>query len=344
MISYEGFRNKRILVTGASGLLGFTLIRTLLDINQREKLDLNTTALVRNRERASQRFAVYDGRKDFSLLEGDVCQLDVFEGQIWDYIIHGASNAHPKAFATQPVETMRANLLGTMNLMEYAVKQKPVNEIKKLVFLSTGEIYGEAVMPDEKGWREECAGSVDSMQPRACYPESKRAAETLCVSYCREYGISAVVARLSYIYGEEVLTDNTRADVQFLKNAMAGEDIIMKSEGKQMRSYCYVDDAVAALIILLLKGKAGEAYNVANHESVATIKEYATMLANVFHVGLKMELPDTIENSGYSQMKREVLNAEKLYGLGWSPQYNLEAGMEKMKRELAYRTMHKTVL
>lgn len=339
MISYKSFRNKRILVTGASGLLGFTLIRTLLDSNRKEKLDLHITALVRNRERALQRFAGYDGRKDFSLLTGDVCQAEVFEGQTWDYIVHGASNAHPKAFATQPVETMKANLLGTMNLLEYAVKQKSVNEVKKLLFLSSGEIYGEAVMPDEKGWREECAGLVNSMRPRACYPESKRAAEALCVSYYQEYEISTVVARLSYIYGEEVLADNTRADVQFLKNALAGEDIVMKSEGTQMRSYCYVEDAVNALILLLLKGKAGEAYNVANHASVATIKEYATMLADIFQVGLKMELPDTIEKSGYSQMKKEVLNAEKLYGLGWNPRYNLNAGMEKMKRGKKHLTV-----
>ncbi len=332
MIFYEGFRNKRILVTGASGLLGFTLIKTLLDSNQKEKLDLHITALVRSRERALQRFIGYAGREDFSLLVGDVCQAEIFEGQTWDYIVHGASNAHPKAFAAQPVETMKANLLGTMNLLECAVKQKSVNEVKKLLFLSSGEIYGEAAMPDEKGWREECAGLVDSMRPRACYPESKRAAEALCVSYYQEYEIPAVVARLSYIYGEEVLADNTRADVQFFKNALAGEDIVMKSEGTQMRSYCYVEDAVNALILLLLEGRAGEAYNVANHASVATIKEYATTLAEVFQVGLKMELPSVLEKSGYSQMKKEVLNAEKLYGLGFHPLYDLKAGMEKMRR------------
>ncbi|MFT3984492.1 MAG: NAD(P)-dependent oxidoreductase [Lachnospiraceae bacterium] len=333
MISYEGFRNKRILVTGATGLIGFSLIKALLEINQSEELGLHITALVRNREKALERFDEYNGQNAFLLLTGDVCREEIFCGQAWDYMVHGAGNAHPKVFAMQPVETMKANLLGTMNLLEHAVKQKSMQEVKKILFLSSGEIYGEAEMPDEKGWREECAGLVDSMRLRACYPESKRAAETLCTAYYKEYEIPAVVARLSYIYGKEVLSDNTRADAQFLRNALAGEDIIMKSEGMQMRSYCYVEDAVNALILLLLEGDAGEAYNVANHASVATIREYAMTLADVFQVGIKTELPDTLEKSGYSQMKKEVLNAEKLYELGWNPRYDLKAGMKKMNRK-----------
>lgn len=329
-----------ILVTGANGLIGSYLIDTFLKMNDVLQLELSITALCRSKEKAERRFADYLDRKDFELLLGDICRQDILSSSKfrnrWAYIIHAAGHAHPRAFATQPVETMKANLLGTMNLLEEIKARTVKYPIRRLLLLSSGEIYGESIPEDGNGWHENEAGTVNSMKLRSCYPEGKRAAETLCVSYVREYDISAVVARLSYIYGAPMQWENTRADIQFFSSALKGEPIIMKSSGEQYRSYCYLQDAAKGLLYLLLKGKAGEAYNVANMHSNVMIRELAEMIAEVFGVQIFHEKPGETERMGYSQMKRETLNSEKLMALGWKPERNLRDGVEQVCRIWQY--------
>lgn len=319
----------RILVTGSMGLIGTALINRILELNDCGDSNYHVTVLVRNIDKAKQRFSKEIIRDDFELLVGDVTDKDVFEGKEWDYIVHAAGNAHPKAFSVNPVETMTANLIGTINLLEYS----KTHDVKKMIYLSTGEIYGEASMPSEAGWDESTAGIVDSMNPRSCYPESKRAAETLCVSYFKEYGVNAVVARLGYVFGSSITDENSRADAQFLRNALAGENIVMKSKGEQLRSYCYVKDCADALMLLLNSGENGEAYNVANRDCTHTIREYAETLADVFGVKVVFDIPDEVEKSGYSTMKKEVLNPDKLYRLGWNPKYLLRRAIEDMRKQ-----------
>lgn len=327
--------NTRILVTGATGLIGSSLIRRLLYENDTCGTNVVITALVRDVSRARDLFGALCSREDFDFLEGDVCDASVLIGKSWDVIVHAAGNSHPKAFATYPVETMKANLLGTMNLLEHARVQADLGKpVKKLVFLSSGEVYGNTVLSEESsgcGFDETTPGMLDSMQMRACYPESKRAAETLCKCYFEEYRIPTVVARLAYIFGTGVPTENSRADAQFLKKASAHEDIVMKSKGEQVRSYCYVRDAVSAILTIMDKGVPGEAYNVANKDLVMTIREYAEKLAKTFGVKVVFDLPDAIEAAGYSKMKTEILNPTKLYDLGWKPEYSLDEAMCEMK-------------
>lgn len=337
-IPYEKLRNQRILITGANGMIGSYLVDILMKMNAVHGLNLDVTALIRSKDNAKKRFADYLDQDHFTLLLGDVCQKELFANQTWDYVIHGAGNAHPKAFAAQPVETMKANIAGTINVLDYAVSQEVRNHVKKIVLLSTGEIYGHAPIEEESGWTEDTMGVIDSMSVRSCYPESKRAAETLCQSYYSEYGVQAAIVRLSYIYGATVTTDNTRADAQFLKNALEGREIVMKSAGTQLRSYCYLQDAAEAILWVMLSGLAGEAYNVANAGSNVTIREYAECLAKVFGVEIRMEHPDEIEKSGYSTMQYEILNAAKLQKLGWQPHHNLQAGITKTKNILQNQT------
>lgn len=330
-----------ILITGANGLIGSYLVDTFLKMNDVLQLELSITALCRSKEKAERRFADYLDRNDFELLWGDICRPDILKASKfrnrWAYIIHAAGHAHPRAFAAQPVETMKANLLGTLNLLEEMKTRTVKYPIRKLVLLSSGEIYGGSIPANEKGWSEDEAGTVDSMKLRSCYPEGKRAAETLCISYAEEYDVSAVVARLSYIYGAPMQWENTRADVQFFTNALAGEPIIMKSTGEQYRSYCYLQDAATGLLYLLLEGKAGEAYNVANMHSNVTIRELAETIADVFGVQIFRGEPENMERMGYSQMKREILNPAKLMALGWQPKRNLRNGIEQVNRILRDR-------
>jgi len=144
----------------------------------------------------------------------------------------------------------------------------------------------------------------------------------------KQYGIDARVARLCHVYGPTFTESNSRADAQFLRNALRGEDIVMKSTGAQVRSYCYVADAASAILTLLEKGEPGQAYNVANRSSTASIREYAETLAGGAGVLLRFELPPEVERSGYTRVTRAVLNPAKLEALGWRPRFDLRTGLE----------------
>lgn len=316
VVSFEPLRGASVLVTGATGMIGACLTDALATANQRFGLQMRIYAGCRDAERARARFAGLCGVETAAF---DVTKpVDLPR---MDYIIHAASNAHPVAFSTDPVGTMLGNLIGTQNLLEHLRMGG-----KRLLFVSTGEIYGENpnVM---NGFSEDDFGKIDSMNPRSCYPESKRAAETLCASYVRQYGVDAVVARLCYVYGPTVSPSNTRADAQFLRKALAGEDIVLKSAGSQLRSYCYVADAVCGLLTVLLGGVPGCAYNVANRASAHTIREYAETLARLAGVGVAFDLPPETERQGYSAVSRAVQNPARLEALGWRPRRTLEQGL-----------------
>ena len=236
----------------------------------------------------------------------------------FDYVIHAASNAHPVAFSKDPVGTMKTNLLGTINLLD------KIDNTTKFLYLSSGEIYGNGI--GDEIFSEKSIGRVDSKQFRSCYPESKRAAETLCVSYLEQYGIKTYIARLCYVYGPDITQDNTRADAQFLRNAINHENIVLKSDGLTKRSYCYVADAVCALLFILNKGKF-DFYNIANPDSNITIKEYAETLAHIAGVNLSFSNPSVDEIKGFSRSTSSILDSSKLIELGWKPIYSIEQGL-----------------
>jgi nucleoside-diphosphate-sugar epimerase len=239
-----------------------------------------------------------------------------------DYVVHAATSAHPLAYATDPVGILKANVIGTMNLLEHLLACGG----RRLLFVSTGEIYGEN--PDvTDGFSEDGFGKIDSMNPRSCYPESKRAAETLCASYVRQFGADAVVARLCYIYGPTIAPDNSRADAQFLRKALAGEDIVMQSRGTQMRSYCYIADCAAALLTVLLCGESCEAYNLANPDARVTIAGFAEAVAKV--TGRRVVFADEqdVPKNQQTPITYAVLDSDKLCALGWKGQYSVEDGV-----------------
>lgn len=323
----DRLRGKTVAVTGATGLIGSSFLRALHAVSRAHSLNLRPLALCRNPERA--RIILAD-LEDLEYLPYDAVNPlpDRFRA---DYILHAAANAHPAAFSADPAGTLRAGLLGTMHLLENIRANGG-----RLLFCSTGEIYGEN--PAIEAFDEHSFGAVDPMRARACYPEGKRAAEALCAAYADQYGVDVLAARLCYVYGPAITKENSRADAQFLRRALAGEDIIMKSPGSQIRSYCYAADAATALLTLMLKGEAGQAYNIANPMSVSSIRNYAQTLAGLAGVQLRFELPPEAEQKGYSTVTRAVLNPEKLMALGWKPLYDLETGLKhtlEISRECA---------
>lgn len=316
-LPYADLKGSTVAVTGSGGLIGMYLMYALDEVNKAHSLGMQLIALCRNPESAKARLS---GIENLTCLEYDAT-LPLKASFRADYILHAASNAHPLAFSADPVGTMQANIFGTMNLLEHIRVTGG-----RFILFSTGEIYGERPELTE-GFDENTFGSVNPMAARACYPESKRAAETLCAAYAQQFGVDALAARLTYTYGATITDKNSRADAQFLRKALAGEDIVLKSTGSQVRSYCYAPDAASALITLMLRGEAANAYNIANPDCTVSIRDYAGTLAELAGVQLVFDLPPESERRGYSAVTRAVLRVEKLMNLGWKAEYGLKEGL-----------------
>lgn len=316
----DKLRSKSILITGASGLICSAFVDLLMHYNALEKTNITVYAASRNLKKAQKRFHVYWDNPLFFFIQHDVVDAFLLEAPI-DYIVHGASNASPERFVADPVGTMKANLWGVSNLLDLAKEKQ-----SRLLYISSGEIYGEG---DGRDFREDYCGYINCLNPRSCYPSSKRASETLCIAYKKQYGVDVVIARPGHIYGFDIEEDN-RAFAQFLRMAKSGNNILLKSAGIQVRSYCYVDDCASALLYILLKGISGEAYNIANSESVLSIKDLAELIANIARVNVINTFASDKESEGYSKVQRAVLNCEKIHTLGWTASVDLKSGIKRI--------------
>lgn len=306
-----------ILITGATGLIGSCLVEVLMC---RPDKDYHVYASGRNEDRAMKRFRVFAGDPSFHFFRYDV--IKPLEGDIdFQYIIHAASNASPNFFTAKPVEVIKSNIDGVAHLMDYGLH----HELKRFLFVSTGEIYGEG---DGRVFSEDYSGYVNPISPRSCYPSSKRAAETLCVSYGAEYGVETVIARPSHTYGPNFTESDNRVYAQFIRNVLGDQDIVMKSTGSQFRSWCYVVDCASALLHILLKGENGQAYNIADESSNITIKELAEMIAEIGGKKVVIELPSDVEQAGFNVVTRSLFATDKLQALGWGVSGSMKTKIE----------------
>ena len=319
----EELGNKSIMITGANGLIASSIIDVLNCLNQNYNFNIKIIGLMRNANKVLKRFNNY---KNFEILEQNVNDKIIYNNKI-DYIIHAASNAHPKAFVENPVETMKANFIGMDNILEFAIN----NNCKRVEYISSGEVYGQG---DEniESFSEEYKGKFDSSNFRNCYPISKLAAENLCISYNKQFGIDVVIARLCHCYGPSQKDEDSRVSAQFIKNVLNNKDIIMKSDGKQIRSYCYSLDCAMGVLTILLKGKIGNIYNVANNNSVVSIKEMAEIIANIANKKVIFEIPTDVEKSSFNPVTKSVLDGSKLEKIGWRPCFSFKEGIEETIR------------
>ncbi len=322
-LPWEKLRNSSILITGAAGMIASFLIDVLMEKNSEpDPLHCKVLAMGRNLDRVKKRFGEYWSSPDFEFVQGDV--NEVVHAPHADYVFHAASNTHPVAYATDPIGTITANIIGTNNLLAYAAECGA----KRFVFSSSNEIYGENRGETEL-FDETYCGYIDCNTLRAGYPESKRCGEALCQAYIRQKGLDCVIARFTRSYGPSVKPDDTKAISQFIRKGVLGEDIVLKSAGTQYYSYSYVSDTVSGLLYILLLGKTGEAYNVADQRSDITLKDLAAIIAS--HAGKKVvfELPDEVEIAGYSRATKARLDGSKLKQLGWRAHYDIESGIAR---------------
>ena len=298
---------KNILITGATGLICSTLVETLMS---HEGLDYHVYASGRSEAKVNAVFAKYVYNPYFHFLKHDV--REPLKSDItFHVIIAGAGVASPQLYATDPISVMKSNFDGVDNLLSYGVN----HGLEKFLYISSGEIYGEG---DGRVFTEEYSGYVNCATLRACYPSAKRASETLCIAYGHQYGIDIRIARPCHIYGPNFNDSDKRVYAQFIRNILAGENIVMKSTGVQYRSWCYVVDCASAILHILLKGENGQAYNIADESSNITIKELAEMIASIGEKEVVVDLPSDVEKIGFNVVTKSLFSTEKLQTLGWN--------------------------
>ena len=316
----ENLYGSSILITGATGMICSAVVEVLFFLNRERSANIQIFLAGRNKDKTKKRFYCFEEGKDYIFIQYDATSSKTININA-DYIIHGASNADPGKFAIEPVETMLSNIIGLNTLLRSATN----NNTKRLLYISSSEVYGRK--EEKRPYKEDDYGFMDILNPRASYPSSKRAAETLCSAYLAEYGLDTVIVRPGHIYGPTITDSDSRASAQFTRKAKAGEGIVMKSAGTQLRSYCYTLDCASAILTVLLNGKKGEAYNISNPNSIVTIREMAEALAKVGNVNIVFENPSDAEQKSYNLMDNSSLESKKLEKLGWKPIFNLKSGM-----------------
>lgn len=305
-LPWEKLSGCNILVTGATGLIGNCVVDVLMMHPNR---DYSVYALGRNTERMERLYDKYKKDGSFHVLLKDITNPLVCSVP-FHFIIHAASGAAPSDFVNNPVEVMKANIIGLINLMDYGLN----NCLKRLLFVSSGEIYGEG---DGRVFSEDYSGYVNPLVPRSCYPSSKRAAESLCASYISEYNADIVVARPCHVYGPHFTDNDNRVYAQFIRNILHDDYIVMKSSGEQFRSWCYVVDCVSALFYILLFGETCQAYNIADSSSNLRIRELAEIVSSVGGKKIVVDLPEASETKGYNTVTQSFFSTNKVEALGW---------------------------
>lgn len=321
-LPWNQLKNKTILLTGATGLLGTFFVDVVMYRNIYFDLGCKLLLIGRNIDKAKQRFEKYWNSGFLIFYTHDInLPLEINEQKI-NFVMHLASNTHPLQYANEPISTITTNIIGLKNMLDLAVD----HNIERFVFASSNEIYGEN-RGDVELFDENYCGYINSNTLRAGYPESKRCGEALCQAYIKQYNMDIVIPRFTRSYGPTMRMNDTKAISQFIKNGIKGENIVLKSEGNQYYSYTYVSDAISGLFTILFYGKNGEAYNIADEESDIKLKDLASLIAKDVNTKVIFQLPDDIEKSGYSKATKARLNGNKLKQLGWKPKYSIQEGI-----------------
>lgn len=327
-ISWDAFNNSVILVTGATGLIGKAVIKSLLQASFRLKLNIKILAQVRDKAKAEKYFfnEVKAGG-DIEYLVSDICDLKYNRGLI-DYIVHCASITDSYSFVNKPLEVINTNVNGTFNVLEIARNSNCTH----FVYLSTMEVYG--CPTDDRLIGEDCCGGFDTLTTRNSYPLSKLICENICIGYMKEYGLPATILRLTQTFGPGVKYDDSRVFAEFARCVIEEKDIVLHTKGKTRRSYLYTIDAVKAILLALINEEAGgKKYNVANEDSYCSIYEMAKMVAdNIAEGKINVVIDETdINDRGYAPTLCMNLDTSLIRDeLGWRWETSLEEMFKSM--------------
>lgn len=306
--NWELLNNKVIMISGGTGFIGSFIIDVIRYRNKRYSSNIKVISL-------SRRGGISDTTVE-NIQVDITCPIE-YSSNI-DYILHLASNTHPKQYAEDPVGTITTNVLGCNHLLMLAKEKK----ISRFLLTSSVEIYGQGT---EIPMDEEYCGYINCNNARSGYNEAKRTCEALCQSYMQQYGVESVIVRLARIFGADKKKD-TKAMSQFMEKAVAGEDIVLKSKGNQRYSYCYVADAVSGIFKALLDGTAGQAYNVSDDDEGITLGGYAEFIASLAGKSVVYQIEN---NASVSKATYALLNCNKIKEIGWKPNFSVCNGLKR---------------
>lgn len=322
---WDRFKNKTVLVSGANGFLPAYLVETLLSLGS--SYNTGVIALVRNRQKAEKRFAHWLDNPRLHIIEQDVCDAVSYNGRI-DFIIHAASQASPKYYGVDPVGTLNANVLGTINLVKLAHEK----QVESFLYFSSGEVYGTV---DEKHIPilEDAYGYLDPVKVRSCYAESKRMGENICASWHHQHGVKTKIVRPFHTYGPGMALDDGRVFADFVSNILHEKNITLNSDGSARRAFCYLTDATLGFLTVLVQGKDGEAYNVGNPHEEYSILELARVMTTIRpEKNLQVTVNESyIQNNNYlkSPYPRNSPAILKIQELGWRPVVDVKTGFTR---------------
>lgn len=322
-LPWQELSGKTVLVSGASGMIPAYAVYTLLALNDVHDARITVLGLVRDAAKARRTLAAIVDRPDFVLVEGDVRKELSLDRNV-DLVIHGASPARPSQHSGSPVDTIRANVQGAFGLLDLSVRSGGAH----FVLMSSAEVYGKRA-DDGSLVSEDDYGAVDILNPRACYTEGKRAAETIAASYHAQYGVPVTIARFGHVYGPGMALDDGRVQADFTADVIAGRDITLNSDGSARRTYTYLGDAIAGMFTAILRGES-TAYNVSDRDGFISIRQLAeafTTARPAKHLGVLFR--EGVDVSRYNPVKGQGLDDARLRELGWAPHVGLAAGVDR---------------
>jgi nucleoside-diphosphate-sugar epimerase len=272
---------KRLLITGGAGFLGYEMVQAILHANERGGEPIRLTVYDNYARGRPAWLEALEGNEHLALVEHDIrgqlpADMDDFE-----FVVHAAGIASPTYYRKHPIETMDANINGLRSLLDWSVRQQERGRpIEGFLFFSSSEIYGDPT-PENIPTPESYRGNVSCTGPRACYDESKRYGETLCVNFAQQHGLPIRIARPFNNYGPGLKITDGRVIPDFARDIFADRDIVMLSDGSATRTFCYVADAVTGYYKVLVRGHDGEAYNIGVEEPEISMRELAERLADL---------------------------------------------------------------
>jgi nucleoside-diphosphate-sugar epimerase len=322
-LDWDIFKDKTILISGASGFLPSYMVETFLFLNEIKKLNIKIIGLVRDIEGANNKF-LNSKTKNLKLICHDICFPIKIEENI-DYIIHAAGKATPKVFKDYPVNTILPNVIGTKILLDLAVDKK----VKGFLFFSTSGVYGKLEDSQYPANEESFNGYLNPIDLSSCYLESKRMGENLCIAYMNQYGVPIKIVRPSICYGPGIKLNDGRVFATFISSILNKQDIVLTSDGNDYRNFCYVADVIYGFFTVMIRGEKGQAYNVATEEETKII-DLANLLTNKIFKELNLKVVIKKElNYLRTEFSRTQMDVNKLKALGWTTNFYLEQGFKR---------------
>jgi UDP-glucuronate decarboxylase len=326
------FAGKTVLLTGAAGFLGSQFVHFFARLNDSGRLasPCHLVALDNYLRGVPEWLRAMEKRADVDVRTADIVATRDFPAA--DFVIHAASVASPTFYRKFPLETMDANVIGLRNLLEHAVARRP----ESFLFFSSSEIYGDpdpAHIPTAEDYR----GFVSCTGPRACYDESKRYGETLCVTFHQVHGTPVKVARPFNNYGPGLSIDDRRVLPDFFRDALAGRDIALLSDGRATRTFCYISDAITGYLLVLLSKHDGEAFNIGTDAPEISMEDLARAVIRTVGRDLRVtkQVSDDPNYLRDNPQRRCPDLSKSRRMLGYEPRVGLEEGLAGM---LAYYT------